>query len=395
MNRSSESEWSGSRYVTANGSAKTVAASWNETLSFLSFCVALPGAHSKFTVLFYPDARQLYNVAVVDPTVPNPGLCVTPNTGWTFGGVPLGATSNMMLTITSCGGDPLSVSSASTNSSDFSIPVSKNGCIGTLPIGQSCTLDVQFTPSTAGSESSFLTIDSNSPIPVELDLSGIGTTPPVMSLSAASLTLGPQLVGTESAPQTITLTNTGNATLNGIFFGMLAIYEPIFPLTSTCGPALSPGASCTFTVAFRPASTGTTATTLTVGNNSGLPFQQVSRSGTSPQSPFVVGSQTAGSMTSTVTDGNTATYALKITPAGGYSGSVSLACSSLPANAICVFVPSPLALSGATAANFTLSILIQSAQTISLLGTAGGWAGHSLGFFSFCLGNGIETASQY
>jgi hypothetical protein len=310
-------------------------------------------------------------VAVVDPTVPNPGLCVTPNTGWTFGGVPLGTTADMMLTITSCGGDPLSVSSASTNSSDFSIPASKDGCIGTLPIGQSCTLDVQFTPSTAGSESSILTIDSNSPVPVELNLSGTGTTAPVMSLSAASLTFGPQLVGTESAPQTITLTNTGNATLNGIFFGMLANYEPIFPLTSTCGPALSPGASCTFTVAFKPASTGTTATALTVGNNSGLPFQQVSLSGTSPQSPFVIGTQTAGSMTSTVTAGNAANYALKITPAGGYSGSVSLACSSLPANAMCVFVPSPLALSGGTAANFTLSILTQSAQTASLLGTAG------------------------
>ena len=310
-------------------------------------------------------------VAVADPTVPSPGLCVAPNTGLTFGGVPLGATADAKLTITSCGGNPLSVSAASTTSNDFSIPASENGCIGTLPIGQSCTLGVQFTPSVAGAESSILTVDSNSPIPVQLNLSGAGITAPIMSLSASSLTFGPQLVGTESASQTITITNTGNAALNGIFFGMTLDLEPIFPLTTTCGPTVSPGASCTFSVAFKPATTGTTATTMVVGNNSGLPFQQVDLSGTSPQSPFLVGTQTGGSMTSTVAAGNTATYALKITPAGGYSGNVSLACSSLPANASCTFVSSTLALSGGAAANFTLSILTESTQTGSVLGTAG------------------------
>jgi hypothetical protein len=322
-------------------------------------------------------------VAVVDPTVPSPGLCVAPNTGLAFGPVALGATADLKLTIKSCGGDPLSISGASATSSDFSVPASENGCIGTLPIGQSCTFGVQFTPSVAGAESSILTIVSNSPIPAELALSGAGTTAPIISLSATSLTFGPQLLGTESAPQTITLTNTGNATLNGIGFGMTAAYAPIFPLTFTCGPSLSPGASCTFSIAFKPASTGTTATTLIVENNSGLSFQQVSLSGTSPQSPFLVGTQSSGSMTNTVTAGSTATYALKITPAGGYSGSVSLACSGLPANAMCVFAPPTLALSGGTAANFTLSILTQSAQTASLFSTAG--LGVALAGFLFFL----------
>lgn len=309
-------------------------------------------------------------VAVVDPTVPSPSLCAAPNTGLNFGFVAVGATADLKLTITSCGADPLTVLGAATTSVDFAVPASENTCIGTLPIGQSCTLGVQFTPSAASAESSNLTIDSNSPIPAELGLSGTGTTAPVMSLSATSLTFGPQLVGTESAPQTITITNTGNATLNGIGFGTMAAYEPIFPLTYTCGPSLSPGASCTFSVAFKPASTGTTATTLLVENSSGLPFQQVSLSGTSPQSPFVVGTQASGSMTSTVMAGNTATYALKITPAGGYSGSVSLACGGLPANAACAFLPSTFALSGGTAVNFTLSILTESTQTASLFYTA-------------------------
>jgi hypothetical protein len=310
-------------------------------------------------------------VAVVDPTVPSPGLCVSPNTGATFGAVPLSTTADVNLTITSCGGEPLSISGASTSSSDFSILASQTNCVGTLPIGQSCTLAVQFTPSVAGIESSILTIDSNSPIPVELNLNGTGVNVPIITLSATSITFGPQLVGTESTPQTITITNTGSAPLNGISFGIAATYEPIFPLISTCGASLSPGASCTFSVAFKPASTGTTATTLAIGNNSGLPSQQLSLSGTSPQSPFLVGTQTGGSISSTVTAGNTATFALKITPVAGYSGSVSLACSSLPANATCAFVPSIIALSGGATANFTLSILTELTQAASMQSALG------------------------
>ena len=190
-----------------------------------------------------------------------------------------------------------------------------------------------------------------------------------MTLSASSLTFGPQLVGTQSASQTITLTNTGNATLNGIGFGMFAAYEPIFPFTYTCGPSLAPGNSCTFSVAFKPASTGTTTTTMSVeGYSSGL-VQQVSLSGTSPA--FTIGPQTSGSLTSTVTAGSTATYALAINSAAAYSGNINLACTGLPANASCIFAPTSLAVTGGTPANFTLSIATQSTQTAELLRTDG------------------------
>jgi hypothetical protein len=317
----------------------------------------------------YSTSTYAY-VSLVDPTVPAAGLCVSPNTGLVFS-TPVGTSVENKLTITSCGAEPLSITDASTSSSDFSVPASEDGCLQNLPVGQSCTQYVRFTPTAAGSESSTLTIASNSPIPAMLPLTGYGTTAPVVTLSASSLTFGPQLVGTESAPQTITLTNTGNATLNGIGFGMFASYEPIFPLTYTCGPSFAPGDSCTFSVAFKPASAGTTTTTLTVENNSGLPFQQVSLSGTSPQSPFMIGTQASGSMTSTVTAGSTATYALTITSAGGYSGNINLSCGDLPANASCTFVPASLAITGGTAANFTLSVSTESIQTGALVPTSG------------------------
>ena len=342
-----------------------------------------------------PLAESTYAyVAVVDPTVPSPSLCVAPNTGLLFGQIALGTTSDLKLTITSCGADSLVISGASIASSDFSIPAAENGCIGTLHIGQTCTLGAQFTPSAVADESSILTINSNAPIPVQLSLSGAGALEPIISLSAMSLTFGPQVVGTESAPQTITLTNTGSATLNDVNFDLAVTSQSIFPLTSSCGPSLSAGASCTFTVAFMPASTGTTAATLIVLSTPEVPFQVVSLSGTSPQSPFSISAQTGSSITNTVTAGATATYALKITPAGGYSGNASLACSNLPVNASCTLTPATLALSGGSAANFTLSISTESTQTASGLGTTGVVLALA-GFLFFLPLKGIETASQH
>ena len=317
----------------------------------------------------YASSTYAY-VAVVDPTVAAPALCASPNSSLSFA-TAVGSYTENMLTIKSCGADPLSITGVTTSLADFSVPASENECIQTLPAGQSCTLYVRFTPTVAGSQSATLSIASNSPIPAVLSMSGNGLTAPIMTLSATSITFGPQLVGTESAPQTITINNTGDAALNGIGFGMLAADEPIFPLTYTCGPSLGPGASCTFSVAFKPASTGTTTATMTVENSSGLPFQQVTLTGTSPQSPFLIGTQTGGSMSSTVTAGSTATYELTITPAGGYSGTVNLSCSSLPANASCTFNPSSLALAGGTAANFMLSVATESTETAAVVHTAG------------------------
>lgn len=318
----------------------------------------MPGPASNSAIYAY--------VAVVDPTQPAAGLCVNPNTALEFA-APVGSTRQTTLTITSCGSATLSITGATTSSGDFTVPAAGNSCTGSLPVGQSCTMNVQFTPSIAGSESALLTIASNSPIPATLSLSGLGTTAPVMSLSASSLTFGPQVVGTESAPQTITITNTGNGTLNGIAFGMMAADESIFPLTDTCGPSLNPNDTCMFSVSFQPAATGTTTATLVVENGSGLPFQQVSLSGSSPQSPFAVGTQTGGSMSSSVAAGSTATYALAINAAGGYSGTVSLTCSKLPTYASCSFAPASLAVGGGTAANFTLSVSTETTQSAALL----------------------------
>lgn len=310
-------------------------------------------------------------VTVVDPTVPGPGLCASPNSELFFGNITIGATSDQQLTITSCGTLPLSITGESTASNVFSIPASKNGCPASLPVGQSCTLTVRFQPASGGDESSTMVVESGAPVPAMLHLIGSGAIAPIATLSATTLTFGPQEIGTTSASQTVTLTNTGNATLNYIGFELFGDYQSIFPLTYTCGPSLNPGDSCTFSVAFKPASAGTTTINLIVESNANPGFQSVILTGTSPQVPFVISTQTGGSTTSTVSAGSPATYGLAITPAGGYSGNVSLTCNSLPTNASCSINPGSFALAGGHAANFTVTIATESTAKAAVWRNAG------------------------
>jgi hypothetical protein len=150
---------------------------------------------------------------------------------------------------------------------------------------------------------------------------------------------------------------------------MTLVDEAVFPLTYSCGPSLAPGESCTFSVTFKPASTGTTTAMMLVESNSGLLFQQVSLYGTSPQSGFVISTQTGGNMSSTVTAGSTAAYALTITPAGGYSGNIHISCNNLPANASCTFSPASLTVASGTPTNFRLLVATESNSTTALLRT--------------------------
>jgi transposase len=75
---------------------------------------------------------------------------------------------------------------------------------------------LKFSPTVAGSRSANLTIvDNSSTSPHVIPLTGTGVTAaPSVSVSPSSLTFGSQLVGGTSAGQTITITNTGTATLN-------------------------------------------------------------------------------------------------------------------------------------------------------------------------------------
>jgi hypothetical protein len=98
-------------------------------------------------------------------------------------------------------------------------------------------------------------------------LAGTGT---AIKLTPSSLTFGTVAVGNSSPPQTITVTNVSGATVTFTSIGVAGLNLADFPITSTtCGPALAGGASCTLGITFRPTATGTRKATLKLFDDGG------------------------------------------------------------------------------------------------------------------------------
>jgi hypothetical protein len=105
---------------------------------------------------------------------------------------------------------------------------------------------------------------------------------PAVSLNPSPVTYGPQAVGTTSAAQTVTLTNTGTASLfiNGV--SVTGVNPLDFNRTNDqcVGLAVAAGASCTITLVFNPTATGTRTAMLSVIDTAPSSPQAVALTGT-------------------------------------------------------------------------------------------------------------------
>jgi Abnormal spindle-like microcephaly-assoc'd, ASPM-SPD-2-Hydin len=108
------------------------------------------------------------------------------------------------------------------------------------------------------------------------------TSAPAVTLTPSSLTFAAQDLGTTSAPQSITVANTGNASL----FINSAQVKGANPLDFTAvsdgcsGLTLAAGAGCTMSITFKPTNTGTRSATLIVTDNAPNSPQTASITGT-------------------------------------------------------------------------------------------------------------------
>jgi hypothetical protein len=130
-----------------------------------------------------------------------------------------------------------------------------NNCGTTLAGNASCTINVVFTPTKAGTLTGTLTVTDNAPnSPQTITLSGVGT---VLNISPTSLSFGTQTVKTSSAPQTITITNTAKTSVatSKISVTGTRVTSFIIQSSSTCPlgtGSIAAGASCTVVVVFDP-----------------------------------------------------------------------------------------------------------------------------------------------
>ena len=235
-----------------------------------------------------------------------------------FGSQPIGSTTQLTEIVTNTGTGPLDITQINAGG-DYSAP--SDTCVGkAITPGDTCSINVDFTPSAGGADNDSLTLTDNAPdSPQILQLTGAGNqaqavlSPNPVDFGTVSLGSSGQQVLTVSNPGTDTLDLT-NAQITGADPGDFQITG----LTSGCvgqPPTVPAGGSCGVQITFTPGGAGPRSATLTVTDNASPPTQSVTLTG--------VGAQTAAAVSpdnidfGTVPVGNSGTvHAVTITSTG-------------------------------------------------------------------------------
>jgi hypothetical protein len=277
------------------------------------------------------------NGVPVDVVTPNP-LTFTPQPV----GVPSAALPVTVSNATGTG--PLVITGITfggTNGSDFS---QTNTC-GTLPatvaVGATCTINVVFNPTsgTPAARTATLTLADNA-TNSSINITGTATVATI-SFAPTSLTFASQTVATASAPQAVTVKNTGTAALTFTGITIAGPNKGDFSLapaaTCTTATPLASNTTCTISVTYKPAAAGTGTAMVIVADNATGGSQTINLSGTATATPpaltLNLAAASGGSTTATVTAGATATYMLQIS--ANQNATVTFACTGAPTAATC------------------------------------------------------------
>jgi uncharacterized repeat protein (TIGR03803 family) len=229
-------------------------------------------------------------------------------TGLTFASQAVGTTSAAQtITLTNTGNAALSITGITitgTNPGDFAA----SSCPNSLAAAGTCVINVTFTPGASGTRTAILNVSDNaSGSPQTASLTGTGTSP-AASLSPIGLSFASQAVGTTSAAQTITLTNTGNAALSITGITITGSNPGDFA-ASSCPSSLAAAGTCVISVTFTPGASGTRTATLNVTDNASGSPQTVSLTGTGTASAPTLQSITIVPANPTVVTGATLPFA--------------------------------------------------------------------------------------
>jgi len=267
-----------------------------------------------------------------------------------FGEQPVGVTSApLTLQVNNPGSMPLKISGI-TATGEFAIAT--NSCGSVLASGASCEVDVTFTPAATGATGGTITLtDSAHSSPQVIVLTGTGASEPLVSLSESSLGFGSQIVTTSSSAQTVTLSNTGEMALSISSIALTGADASDFTETNNCGSSLNTGASCTISVTFKPTVGGVRTAALSITDNAPGSPQMVTLTGTGAD--FALTYTSSGT---TITPGQTASYTLTVSPAGGFNQAVALSCSGAPQAATCTVSPASLTLNGSSGSTATVTV---------------------------------------
>jgi hypothetical protein len=168
-----------------------------------------------------------------------------------FGVIPFGSTETLSLTVTNGGQGTLAVT-PSIDAKSFT--VTGNTCTVALTAGNSCTLELEFSPLSVGKHNGTLTLQTNTTISPAISLTGVASG---VLYSSGVLDFGTVPYGSK-ATQVLTITNfevPGTVTMSASA-GPGGSYSILTNTQNTCQTGIQAGQSCTLPVQFSPESVG-------------------------------------------------------------------------------------------------------------------------------------------
>src|SRR3989449_697561 len=256
----------------------------------ISFTPAATGARTA-TVTITDDAASSPQSVSLAGTGIVPAVTLAP-TNLAFGDQRLSTTSPVQtVTLTNSGTATLSITSIALtrfNPGDFAIAAGTTCTNGaTVVAGASCLLNLTFTPTAASARTFFFNDTATTEIYTLSLHDALPIFVPAVTLAPTNLAFGDQRLSTTSPVQTVTLTNSGTATLSITSIALAGSNPGDFAVAGSgvapcplAGGPVAASASCAFTVTFTPAATGARTATVTITDDAPGSPQSVSLAGT-------------------------------------------------------------------------------------------------------------------
>jgi Abnormal spindle-like microcephaly-assoc'd, ASPM-SPD-2-Hydin len=285
-----------------------------------------------------------------------------------FGSIAVGSTATQSLSVTNTGLGTVTIASAALTGAGITV-VGGNPA-GTIGVGQSSTIQLQFAPTSAGAINGSLTILSDaSNSPLAISITGTGTQAG-LTIAPSALTFGNVIVG-QSGTQSVKLTNSGNssvtinlATVAGTGFGITGLSLPT---------TLTGGQSISFNAQFTPTAVSAASGTITFTDNAPGSPQVVSMVGTGVATNSSLVANPGSLAFGNVSVGSSSPQTITLTNTGNTSATISaISASGTGFSATGLTVPLILAANQSTTftAQFAPTTVGAASGTITVTSTA-------------------------
>ncbi len=288
---------------------------------------------------------------------PKTGVLSASSGSVSFGNVAVGSTTTLSASLTNVGTAAVNISQATISGTGFTVVGASPS--GSVAVGQSVTVTIQFAPQSTGAASGTFSVTSDaSNSPASVSLTGTGMQPG-LTVAPLSLSFGSVNVG-GSASQNLTVTNSSSAiiTISGATAtGAGITVNGVFPQT------LNAGASTTLEVQFAPAVSGKASGSVAIANTAPGSPTIVAVSGTATQAEIAV---TPSSVSfGNVATGNTNSQPIKISNGGNATLTISQITMTGGGNGFSTILSTPLAIQPNQSASFNATFTPTSTGSVS------------------------------